>query len=134
MCPLLLDPLKYTPDTLDLNKDEEARDYWIDCFLQVAKKFAVKAANSGADDPTASERAQQLVTECKLDDFVFTLSLLFFSIRRYLSDYNEVVGTFKQDTERYATRPATINLSPVLKSNANVFHLHIDRHNSDRNI
>lgn len=59
MCALLLDPQKYNPDTLDLNQDEEARDYWIDCFLQVAKKFAVKAAKSELDDPTASGRAQQ---------------------------------------------------------------------------
>lgn len=61
MSTLLLDPLKYNPDTLDLSQDEEARDYWIDCFLQVAKTFSAKAAKSAMDDPTASGRAQRWV-------------------------------------------------------------------------
>lgn len=77
MCALLLDPVQYNPDTLDLNADDEAREYWIDCFLQVAKKFSQKAAKSDVDDPTANGRAQQ-----------------------YLSDYNKLISTFKQDTNR----------------------------------
>lgn len=59
MCTLLLDAHTYDPDTLDLNEDDEARDYWIDCFQQLAKKFAVQAARSEQNDPTAKERAQQ---------------------------------------------------------------------------
>lgn len=59
VCALLLDPQTYVPDTLDLNEDDEARHYWIDCFQQLAKKFAVQAARSEQNDPTAKERAQQ---------------------------------------------------------------------------
>lgn len=59
MCELLLDPKTYNPDTLDLNEDNEARDYWIECFMELAKKFSVHAARSEPDDPTANGRAQQ---------------------------------------------------------------------------
>lgn len=31
-CPLLYDPVNYIPDLFDLTKDEEARNYWLDCF------------------------------------------------------------------------------------------------------
>lgn len=61
VCSLLLDPKTYDPDTLDLNQDDEARDYWIDCLLQLAKKFAMRAARSQHNDPTAKGRAQQYV-------------------------------------------------------------------------
>ena len=32
-CPLLEDMDSYTPDTIDLCKDHEARRYWIQCFV-----------------------------------------------------------------------------------------------------
>lgn len=59
VCSLILDPLTYDPDTLDLNQDEEAREYWIECFLQLTKKFSIQAAKSEHADPTAKGRAQQ---------------------------------------------------------------------------
>jgi hypothetical protein len=30
--PLLSDLASYTPDLIDLTKDEEARQYWLKCF------------------------------------------------------------------------------------------------------
>ena len=32
MCPLLINPTLYIPDLIDLTKDEEARNYWLNCF------------------------------------------------------------------------------------------------------
>ena len=31
-CPLLKQPDNYTADTVDLTRDDEARDYWLACF------------------------------------------------------------------------------------------------------
>lgn len=59
VCPLLLDPNTYNPDTLDLNTDDDAREYWFECFTQLIKKFSAQAARSEDHDPTASARAQQ---------------------------------------------------------------------------
>lgn len=55
--PLLLDPKEYNPDTVDLKSDEEARDYWFECFNGLIKKFSVQAALSQRNDPTANDRA-----------------------------------------------------------------------------
>lgn len=54
-----MDPNTYNPDTLDLNADSEAREYWLECFANMIKKFATQAARSEKDDPTATARAQQ---------------------------------------------------------------------------
>lgn len=59
VCSLLLDPNTYNPDTLDLNTDDEAREYWFECFAQLIKKFSTQAARSSQHDPTANARAQQ---------------------------------------------------------------------------
>jgi len=37
-CPLLLDSAGYFPDTVDLTKDEEAREYWLNCFEEATEK------------------------------------------------------------------------------------------------
>jgi hypothetical protein len=37
-CPLLLDPASYFPDTEDLTVDEEAREYWLHCFVEATEK------------------------------------------------------------------------------------------------
>lgn len=62
-CSLLLDPKSYTPDTLNLNTDEEARTYWFDCFTQLIRKFSQQAAKSknSNDDPEVSVRAQRYI-------------------------------------------------------------------------
>ena len=31
-CPLLEDPAEYFADTVDLNRDHDARAYWLQCF------------------------------------------------------------------------------------------------------
>ena len=31
-CPLLMQPENYIADTVDLTRDDEARDYWLACF------------------------------------------------------------------------------------------------------
>uniref|UniRef100_A0A1B6EFC2 4'-phosphopantetheine phosphatase n=1 Tax=Clastoptera arizonana TaxID=38151 RepID=A0A1B6EFC2_9HEMI len=58
-CPLLADPANYIPDTVDLNCDKEARDYWLKCFESSIEKFIQKAIESQPYSSTASERAQQ---------------------------------------------------------------------------
>nr|XP_016924417.1 4'-phosphopantetheine phosphatase [Drosophila suzukii] len=56
---LLPDPAVYQPDTLDLNTDGKAADYWFRCFRDMVAKFAKVAANSQAEDHTAPQRAEQ---------------------------------------------------------------------------
>ena len=38
VCPLLLDPSSYIPDTVDLMHDVDARNYWLKCFADGAGK------------------------------------------------------------------------------------------------
>lgn len=60
ICSLLLDPNTYIPDTLNLNADEEARQYWFNCFGQLIKKFSEQAARSEHfRDPEADARARR---------------------------------------------------------------------------
>lgn len=62
VCSLLLDPGTYTPDTLDLNSDEEARIYWFNCIPKLIENFSQQAARSEHyNQPDASARAQQYV-------------------------------------------------------------------------
>ncbi|KAH8241416.1 hypothetical protein KR026_000556 [Drosophila bipectinata] len=59
-CSLLPDPAVYQPDTLDLNTDAKAADYWFACFRDLATKFAKVAEKSqAAEDTTAAQRAEQ---------------------------------------------------------------------------
>uniref|UniRef100_A0A023F3Z0 4'-phosphopantetheine phosphatase n=2 Tax=Triatoma infestans TaxID=30076 RepID=A0A023F3Z0_TRIIF len=58
-CPLLANPASYIPDTVDLNADEEARNYWLDCFEKSIDKYVDAAMSSQADSETAPERAKQ---------------------------------------------------------------------------
>ncbi|KAK6641070.1 hypothetical protein RUM44_012769 [Polyplax serrata] len=58
VCPLLLDPETYCPDTEDLTKDEEAREYWLQCFEETVEKFAKKAVESQPGNPSAASRAE----------------------------------------------------------------------------
>ncbi|KAK9503529.1 hypothetical protein O3M35_010068 [Rhynocoris fuscipes] len=56
-CPLLANPASYVPDTVDLNVDEEARTYWLNCFEKSIDKYVEAAVSCQADSETASERA-----------------------------------------------------------------------------
>ncbi|CAD7092401.1 unnamed protein product [Hermetia illucens] len=59
ICPLLENPNGYNPDTLDLAKNPEARDYWHKCFVRLVDKFAQQAIASQENDPTAADRAKE---------------------------------------------------------------------------
>ncbi|XP_046667843.1 4'-phosphopantetheine phosphatase [Homalodisca vitripennis] len=59
-CPLLADPTNYVPDTVDLNADHEAREYWLQCFESQVDKFVQKAIESQPQSKTAPTRGQQL--------------------------------------------------------------------------
>ncbi|XP_013107696.1 4'-phosphopantetheine phosphatase isoform X2 [Stomoxys calcitrans] len=57
---LVKDATKYQPDTLDLNTDEEAAQYWFPCFQDMIMKFARQAEKSQkATDDSAADRAEQ---------------------------------------------------------------------------
>ena len=46
ICPLLMDPASYNPDTVDLTRDPDARSYWLQCFEESLSKFAQRAVES----------------------------------------------------------------------------------------
>lgn len=56
---MLQDSASYIPDSLDLNLDAEAKEYWFNCFDRLVLKFEQQAAKSQSSDPTAAERAAQ---------------------------------------------------------------------------
>lgn len=56
---LLEDADTYNPDTLDLNKDPDAAEYWFNVFQKIITKFAKQAADSQRNiDVTAMQRAE----------------------------------------------------------------------------
>lgn len=55
---LLLDVNTYNPDTLNLQNDVAANEYWFTCIGDLVKKFAKQAAYSQRNDSTANERAE----------------------------------------------------------------------------
>ncbi|XP_077293741.1 4'-phosphopantetheine phosphatase isoform X2 [Arctopsyche grandis] len=59
LCPLLRDPAAYNPDTLDLIKDTEAREFWLDCFENLINKYVSYALQSDSEDSTVETRAQR---------------------------------------------------------------------------
>ena len=40
-CPLISDHANYVPDLFDLTKDEEARNYWLDCFEKTVQTVVI---------------------------------------------------------------------------------------------
>ncbi|EDW03893.1 4'-phosphopantetheine phosphatase [Drosophila grimshawi] len=64
-CSLFADESNYQPDTLDLNTDAKAADYWFPCFRELVTKYAKQAAVSsssqcdGDDADDAAQRAAQ---------------------------------------------------------------------------
>ncbi|KAL1379604.1 hypothetical protein pipiens_014773 [Culex pipiens pipiens] len=57
--PLLQDLASYIPDSLDLNRDAAAKEYWFGCFDRLVLKFELQAAKSQSSDPSADARAAQ---------------------------------------------------------------------------
>ncbi|CAK1548454.1 unnamed protein product [Leptosia nina] len=58
---ILSEPDKYTPDTLDLLSDDEAREYWLNTCEKLVDKY-VNFALSNKDDPTIEIRALKFKT------------------------------------------------------------------------
>lgn len=58
-CPLLADPANYIADTVDLNSDQEARVYWLNCLESSVEKFVERAVKSQPHSDTAHSRAMQ---------------------------------------------------------------------------
>ncbi|XP_050497780.1 4'-phosphopantetheine phosphatase isoform X3 [Diabrotica virgifera virgifera] len=58
VCPLLKNPERYNPDTLNLVENLQARNYWLPCLEQMVKKFVSKAQYLHPDDPKATEKAE----------------------------------------------------------------------------
>ncbi|KAH3813869.1 4'-phosphopantetheine phosphatase-like isoform X2 [Dreissena polymorpha] len=55
--PLLLDPDLYQPDTVDLTQDTQARQYWLQCFIDGTKKQEEQAIKSQSQEEDAVTRA-----------------------------------------------------------------------------
>ncbi|CAH0722692.1 unnamed protein product, partial [Brenthis ino] len=58
---ILYEPDKYSPDTLDLLADEEAREYWLNTCEKLVEKY-VNFALVNTDDPTVEIRALKFKT------------------------------------------------------------------------
>lgn len=63
ICPLLSNSHNYTPDTLNLSEDREARLYWFKCFENLVEKFAARAKSSQQNDKTSISRADAFKEE-----------------------------------------------------------------------
>ncbi|XP_070538159.1 4'-phosphopantetheine phosphatase-like [Ptychodera flava] len=57
--PSLVCPTAYHPDVVDLTKDAEAREYWLDCFEEALDRVAECALKSQPNSVDAVERAEQ---------------------------------------------------------------------------
>lgn len=51
---------EYVPDSINLAEDNEAADYWFQCFQDLAKKFSQQAATSSSMDDSSAESRSQL--------------------------------------------------------------------------
>ena len=54
---MLVDTRKYNADTVDLCRDDDARDYWLQCLEESLPKFTDRALKSQAHSESAVERA-----------------------------------------------------------------------------
>lgn len=59
MCPLLLHPDLYQPDSVDLMLDEEARTYWLTCLEGIGNQFVHRADYLHSSDSSATMRAEK---------------------------------------------------------------------------
>eukprot|EP00090_Calanus_glacialis_P034823 TRINITY_DN5891_c0_g1_i1.p1 TRINITY_DN5891_c0_g1~~TRINITY_DN5891_c0_g1_i1.p1 ORF type:complete len:780 (-),score=227.21 TRINITY_DN5891_c0_g1_i1:391-2730(-) len=58
-CPLIEDPTEYIADTVDLNRDHDARAYWLQCFKESLPKFTERAVASQSHAPDVQGRADK---------------------------------------------------------------------------
>lgn len=59
VCPLLKDPSKYNPDTVDLINDLNERSFWFKCLLEMVKNFIKRAGILNPDNPEAKQIAEK---------------------------------------------------------------------------
>lgn len=59
VCPLLLNPEYYQPDTIDLKNNIKERNYWLTCLEQMVKKFVDKVNILNPSNPNAKDDAQK---------------------------------------------------------------------------
>ena len=57
LLPLLAHPKEYSPDSVDLILDREAREYWLTCFEKSLESFVDRAVSSQPQSLDAKERA-----------------------------------------------------------------------------
>lgn len=62
VCPLLLNPSEYNPDTIDLIIDDEAREFWLNCFENLTNRNVSYALQNNIEDATAADRAEKFKT------------------------------------------------------------------------
>jgi len=58
-CPLLDDPDEYIADTVDLLRDQDAREYWLACLRDSLPKFTERAVESQAQASDVNQRAEK---------------------------------------------------------------------------
>ncbi|MFH4980115.1 hypothetical protein AB6A40_006824 [Gnathostoma spinigerum] len=58
--PLLRRDVVYVPDTVSLNSDPDARDYWFSCMEDAIEKTVLKALESQSRCPDAAQRAAKV--------------------------------------------------------------------------
>lgn len=63
-CPLLWNPDSYLPDTVDLTRDSEAREYWLHCFVDSVDKVLYIAEQAIASLSLRNDELKQMVKSC----------------------------------------------------------------------
>lgn len=58
ICPLLINPECYNPDTIDLVNSSVDRDYWLPTIENLVKRIAAKAKTLHPHHQKASEKAE----------------------------------------------------------------------------
>ncbi|XP_058465678.1 4'-phosphopantetheine phosphatase isoform X2 [Malaya genurostris] len=122
---LLKDIDGYSPDTLDLHQDKEAKEYWFNCFYKLVLKFEQQAAKSQNFDPTAVERAAKFrehylakLEQLKQDDCSFRP----LSIRNLLELNESTLRMFGFD-DPWKEQKLIENSGSIKKLNARLHHL-----------
>ncbi len=62
-CPLLRDPESYNADTVDLTRDNDAREYWLQCLEDSLPKFTERAVKSQREQPDVERRAARFSSQ-----------------------------------------------------------------------
>lgn len=55
MCPLLNEQVDYVPDLIDLTKDSDAREYWLDCFERTISTYEKQCVKTCSDNEVCPE-------------------------------------------------------------------------------